>query len=57
MVGGAGGEDLGLAGEAAEGAGLDDALAVALEGGVVGVRGGWVLAGQERVAGLGGVYG
>ncbi len=33
VVGGAGGEDLRLAGEAAEGAGLDDALAVALEGG------------------------
>jgi hypothetical protein len=32
VVGGAAGEDLGLAGEAAEGAGLHDALAVALEG-------------------------
>jgi len=33
VVGGAAGEDLGFAGEAAEGARLDDALAIALEGG------------------------
>ena len=39
VVGGAGGEDLGLAGETAEGPCLDDALAVALERGSVGVGG------------------
>ena len=50
VVGGAAGEDLGLAGEAAKGPGLDDALAVALEGGSSGSGGGWVDAGEERVA-------
>ena len=39
VVRGARGEDLGLAGEAAEGPGLDDAVAVALEGGEEGVLG------------------
>ena len=49
VIGRARGEDLRLAGEAAEGAGLDDALAVALEGragGVVWSREG---AGEERI--------
>jgi hypothetical protein len=38
VIGGAAGEDLGLAGEAAEGTRLDDALAVPLEGGAQRVR-------------------
>ena len=37
VVGGARGEDLGLAGETAKGAGLDDALAIALEGSAIDV--------------------
>ena len=49
VVGGAAGEDLGLAGEAAEGAGLDDALAVALEGGARGTKGRGIDAGEERI--------
>jgi hypothetical protein len=53
VVGGAGGEDLGLAGETAEGAGLDDALAVALEWGSVGVGGRGERAGDQRRAGIG----
>ena len=39
VVGGSGGEDLCLAGEAAEGSGLDDAFAVALKGGSMRVIG------------------
>ena len=48
MVGRARGEDLRLAGETAEGAGLDDAFAIALEGRAVRVRGGRVDALRER---------
>ncbi len=53
VVGGAGGEDLGLAGEAAEGASLHDAVAVALEGGAVGVRRGRKFARKELLVGVG----
>ena len=52
VVGGAGGEDLGLTGEAAKGAGADDALAVALEGSARGAMRRRVGAGEEGVAGV-----
>jgi hypothetical protein len=52
VVTGAAGEDLRFACQAAEGAGLDDAVAVALERGAVRTRGGRVDARAERVIGV-----
>ncbi len=49
VVAGAAGEDLGLSGEAAEGAGLDDAVAVTLEGRAMRACWGWIDAGAEKV--------
>ena len=53
VVGGAGGKDLGFASEAAEGAGLDDAFAVTLKRGAVGVGRCWEGSGAEGCAGIG----
>jgi len=52
VVGGAGGKDLGFAGEAAEGAGLYDALAVALERRAMRVRGGGEGAREQMIVGV-----
>jgi hypothetical protein len=53
VVGGARGEDLRFACEAAEGSGLDDALAIALEGRTLRVRRRGVVAHEERVVAVG----
>ena len=52
VVGGAAGEDLGLAGEAAKGAGLHNAVAIALEGGPVRALGGRIDARAQRIGGV-----
>ncbi len=53
VVGGAAGEDLGLAGEAAEGARLHDAFAVALKGGAEVAERRGVHTGQKRIVRVG----
>ena len=52
VVGGAAGKDLRLAGKAAKGARLHDALAITLEGSARETRGRRIDAGQERIAGI-----